>query len=622
MKILFKEDSLHNLNFIFSREWFEGNIHGCFANQSILGINTKRYHGLFNLNLPEFEEPTSILATLEEKLHIDDFTFTFSSFQFGEQIEPKGYLFLKEFQYFSHPQYNYEIKGIYFSKELLIHSKYNALILRYKFEEIPKRKKLRLIIKPFFTFKKLLSFKTKDPSMSGEVYNRDDILEYRPYSTDFCLYMAGTESEFINSPLWYYNFYHALDTPKPSSEDYFNPGFFEIQINHPGDYYLVFSTKSINSKAAEELFLEEKNYRYEKLEARNDKDIVQKSINLILHKYFYFFNEKLFIKNSPMENHIDILNSLWSLPGLIFYDKFLFISKSLKNSWDFLKVKNFLPDKFVYGYNSRVFETPLANMFYIIMSRILYDFSKEGFKQFIKKSLLKELFEAFLKDRFSGIRMHSSGRLIYTMDGESFSWKNPFGLNNVPVSIEVDEYLINLLWYNVIKAFQKLEKTSFGFWRRLDLNNLADSVKNYLYENSPVKLPEYSLLEKSFILALPELPVYENLIQDLREELEANLTPNGLKITIHSPSRIVFYLPVGIFLYLFYLKKHAPLKEFKEKSGYYLTFFMDNLHKDTLMHFTESFIETGSELRSYGSNLDFVNLSLAYFWYMNRLLLT
>lgn len=621
MKIIFKENELHNESFIITKEWFEGNVHGCFANQSIIGINTRRYHGLFNLNRPEYEEPISILATLEENLTIDDFTFPFSSSQFNNVTEPKGYVYLKEFQYLTHPQFNFQIKNIFFYKELLILSQKDALIIHYRFEPFPKRQKVNLVVKPFFTFKKILSFKHKDPSMSGDVYQHEQILEYRPYSTDFCLYMAGTKTEFINSPLWYYNFYHALDYPRPSSEDYFNPGFFEIPITEPGSYYLVFSTEPINAESIEELFQEEKRYRFDSLNAHNEKHLIRKGINNVLHKYFYFYDNVIFLKNSPMDNRINLNTTLWSLPGLLYYDKFLHVSKKIKESWNFVRVKNFLPDRFHFHYASRVFETPLPNMFYIIISQLLQEYSKEAYTHILSRSASKEFLENLLKERFKGIVLKDKALLAYEGKEGKIVWEAPFGMETVPLKLEVDEYLLNYLWYNCVSAIASQEKSlSFGFFKRLNLGEIQETLQKYLKKISQEQIQKYPTLTKILLLALPENPLPVEIVVELRKEIEENLTPYGLKYHPSSDEDYTFYLPQGYLLYLFYLKRKLPATELLKEIDHYLSILSDTLFQDTLMHLPEAYIEQNGKISSFGYNMNFFNLSLTYFWFVTRLL--
>jgi hypothetical protein len=322
-----------------------------------------------------------------------------------------------------------------------------------------------------------------------------------------------------------------------------------------------------------------------------------------------------------VDNQINILDSLWTLPGLLFYDKFLFISRKLKESWEFLKVKNFLPDKFIYRYDSRVFETPLANLFYVILASMLKEFSSEAFSGLIQKSIIKDLMEAFLKDRFSGLSLQSDGKLKFSDSNDKFTWKNPFGLKSLPIQIEIDTFLLNFLWYNALHAFNALDKPTFGIFRKSNINHYLKSLKSYLYSEGPLRVHEYPSLTKILLLGMPEIPLPSDIIHQMREEIESQITPHGLRLNIPAFKDIDFYVPVGSFIYLFHLKKHASAKDFKEKSGYYLTYFMDNLYRDTLMHFSEAFIYNGDDIQSFGSNLSFINLSLAYFWHSMRLLL-
>src|SRR5882757_6622988 len=80
------------------REWLETNGLGGFASSTIIGLNTRRYHGLLVAATHPPVGRAVLLSKFEEVLTIGDRIYELSSNQYPGTIHPQGYLFLKQFR--------------------------------------------------------------------------------------------------------------------------------------------------------------------------------------------------------------------------------------------------------------------------------------------------------------------------------------------------------------------------------------------------------------------------------------------------------------------------------------------------------------------------------------------
>src|SRR6202158_2105287 len=89
--IRFRRDVCDNLNEASRREWLETNGLGGFASSTIIGLNTRRYHGLLTAATKPPVGRIVMLSKLEETLVIDGRRYELSANQYPGTIHPQGF---------------------------------------------------------------------------------------------------------------------------------------------------------------------------------------------------------------------------------------------------------------------------------------------------------------------------------------------------------------------------------------------------------------------------------------------------------------------------------------------------------------------------------------------------
>src|ERR1700694_5487232 len=110
--IQFKPETWSHLETALRREWLETNGLGGFASSTIVGLNTRRYHGLLVAATKPPVGRLVFLFKLEETLLIDGRRFDLSANRYPGVIHPQGFHYLKQFRLDPFPVFTYEAEGI------------------------------------------------------------------------------------------------------------------------------------------------------------------------------------------------------------------------------------------------------------------------------------------------------------------------------------------------------------------------------------------------------------------------------------------------------------------------------------------------------------------------------
>src|SRR4030042_6096690 len=91
------------------KEWLVTNGLGGYASSTVLGVNTRKYHGLL---VGAFHPPGDrrvCLTKLDGELEIGNSVFPLGANEYQTGIFPKGYLLLKEFSVSPFPRVVYDV---------------------------------------------------------------------------------------------------------------------------------------------------------------------------------------------------------------------------------------------------------------------------------------------------------------------------------------------------------------------------------------------------------------------------------------------------------------------------------------------------------------------------------
>src|SRR5580692_11358069 len=96
--IQFERETWSDLEAALRREWLETNGLGGFASSTIVGLNTRRYHGLLTAATNPPVGRLLLLSKFEETLVVEGRRYDLSANQYPGAVHPQGYRFMREFR--------------------------------------------------------------------------------------------------------------------------------------------------------------------------------------------------------------------------------------------------------------------------------------------------------------------------------------------------------------------------------------------------------------------------------------------------------------------------------------------------------------------------------------------
>ncbi len=226
--IQFTKETCGDLDAALRREWLETNGLGGFASSTIIGLNTRRYHGLLVAATKPPVGRVVILSKLEETLFIESQPFDLSANRYPGVVHPQGFRYLKQFRLDPFPVFTYDIEGIEIEKTVFMIHGENSTVVHYELKKNnhPERiENLRLELRPLIAFRDYHSTTHENGAINREIEQRLGLATVVPYQGLPSLHLAHNAVELRKTGDWYRNFEYDAERERglDFSEDLFNP---------------------------------------------------------------------------------------------------------------------------------------------------------------------------------------------------------------------------------------------------------------------------------------------------------------------------------------------------------------------------------------------------------------
>ena len=232
MGLKFDKRELGNLEYSLNREVLATDRLGGYMSSTIIGCNTRKYHGLMVAPIDQSDRTYVLLSSLDETIVQHDQSFNLALHRFEGTYEPRGHKYITDFEYTPTPTLTYRVGGVILRKELLWIHKRTQLMIRYTLVDAHSETTLRL--RPLLAFRDKHSLSKANMEADGRAYPIPYGVKCRLYQGYPWLHMQlnKEESEFIAAPDWYYNFEYAKEIARgyDGYEDLLTPGYFEFKI--------------------------------------------------------------------------------------------------------------------------------------------------------------------------------------------------------------------------------------------------------------------------------------------------------------------------------------------------------------------------------------------------------
>jgi len=153
--IKFEKSQLVNLEFSLGREIIRTNRAGSYSSTTIVGCNTRKYHGLLVCPIDELGgERFVLLSSLDVTVLNNEKSFNTGIRKYkGDYFNPKGHKYMEDFDTDKIPSRIFRVGGVILKQErLLVHYEEQFLL---RFTILEASEPLRLKIRPLLAFRNI-----------------------------------------------------------------------------------------------------------------------------------------------------------------------------------------------------------------------------------------------------------------------------------------------------------------------------------------------------------------------------------------------------------------------------------------------------------------------------------
>jgi predicted glycogen debranching enzyme len=559
---------LQNFAEAIQHEWLETNGLGGWASSSVIGTNTRRYHGLLVAADLSLSKRMVLLSKMDETIVTvqpgdpDDNDTNETRYELGvnlyanHSIQPNGNDYLDGFSKELFPQWEYEVNGIKLKKTIVMVHGENTVLIIYDVLEAPQPFTLELL--PLMAGRDHHSLTHEGPGMHWHVDFENGVFHNQPDGrTDLFISVPG--SVYRHSPQWYHNFQYIVEQYRglDYTEDLFNHGVFSVELKQGDSLGIIVSTENPEGKNAHELLTKE-NMRRQLLISHQPDDETFELLTLAADQFIV--KKSGFFKTIVAGYHWLTdwgRDTLISLPGLCLSTGRFEDAKKILTAFAKSVSMGMLPNHFNDADQEQEFDGADTTLWYFIAVNKYLEVT--GDKTFVLTEILpvlKNIIDWHYNGTRHSIRVTDDGLLVSGEPGQQLTWMDA-KMGQAIVSRSGKPVELQALWYNALRIFAELLQLNGQEDDAGMLNMSADRVRksfgqqfwyvegNYLYDNIDRKGEKIAEFRPNqlFAISLP-FPLIEGdkakvVVQQVTDHL---YTPAGLKTL---PNADPDYLPVA-----------------------------------------------------------------------------
>ena len=228
----FDKTQLINLEYSLPKEVLLTNAHGDYASSTIIGCNTRKYHGLLVPILSSIDGNRHVLlSSVHETIIQHEQEFNLGIHSYPGDYNPKGHKYARWFEFEPTWKMIYRVGGVVLQKEILLVPDHSQVLIRYTLLEAHSQTWIR--IKPFLAFRSVHQVGKANMLANTRIKPVSNGISCRLYLEYPDLFMqVSRQSNFVPAPDWYLQIQYSKEIRRgyDGHEDLFVPGYFELQL--------------------------------------------------------------------------------------------------------------------------------------------------------------------------------------------------------------------------------------------------------------------------------------------------------------------------------------------------------------------------------------------------------
>ncbi len=202
--IVFGPEVCQNLELASSKEWIVTNGLGGYASSTVVGMNTRRYHGLLVAATHPPLGRVVVLSKVEETVIAPSGRYELATNRYAGVIHPEGYRYLVEFRLDPWPTFIYRIGELVLEKSVFMLPGENATVIGYTLHS--GHGPIELAVRPLVALRDFRWVSHENAEFKTRVNDLPGVLTLEPYEGLPPLMIHHTAELIEKSPCWYKNF--------------------------------------------------------------------------------------------------------------------------------------------------------------------------------------------------------------------------------------------------------------------------------------------------------------------------------------------------------------------------------------------------------------------------------
>jgi predicted glycogen debranching enzyme len=501
----FNKETLSDFGKAIRKEWIITNGLGGYASSTILGINTRKYHGLLIGALRPPGDRRVCLSKLDEEVSIQNNTYPLGANEFQTGIFPKGYDLLQEFSLSPFPKYVYAVQNVVVHKTIFMPHEKNVTITLYR---ILNKNDFDVGIRvfPLMNWRPFHSVTNRWKTSPGLIQKQEsrafEIQVDAPQST---LVMAITDGRFYSTEKWVERVYFREEAARGESclDDCYQPGYFETFVKAKRDESFAITTVADKDEnVAREIMNEmpltvyDVKALYENEASRHDRFLTgfyEENKHVAVYDWLSWLisaSNAFIVRGSSADQLSVIAGYYWfeawgrdtfvSLPGLMLTTGRFEDARRVLLSFNKHCKQGLIPN-FISEFESEpVYNSVDATLWFV---NAVWQYLKHtGDFKFVREQLwetLKAIVENQVRGTMFGIHVDFDGLLAH---GERLTWMDAM-VDGQPVTPRSGKAVeVQALWYNALRIAELLANRFNEIGEAEKCGLLADRMKKSFVE--------------------------------------------------------------------------------------------------------------------------------------------
>jgi predicted glycogen debranching enzyme len=447
------------------REWLETNGVGGYASSTIIGLNTRRYHGLLVAATKPPLGRLVMLSKLEETLIVDGRRYELSVNQYPGVFHPVGYEHQTEFRLDPFPVFTYEVEGFRLEKSVFMPQGENTTVVQYALSEMSNAKtrpslSVSLELRPLIAFRDYHSLTHENNELNIHVETQENRATIKPYKDLPPLHFAHDADEVDGSQAhWYRNFEYEKERERGLDfhEDLFSPFVmrFDLRQRDGANFIASPEARDVNQASV---------YRRSEIERREmivststqDSEFIR-LLNLAADQYIVARGERKTVIAGYQWFGDWGRDTMIALPGLTLTTGRFRVARSILSEFARHVDRGMLPNRFPDAGEQPEYNTVDATLWYFEAVRAFLSHTNDD--EFIRSKLyavLTDIINWHVRGTRYNIRVDEDGLLVSGHEGVQLTWMDAKVGDWVVTPRTGKAVEIEALWYNALRIMEEL----------------------------------------------------------------------------------------------------------------------------------------------------------------------